>query len=192
MSEVKICTYECPNCSAPVSITDKICNHCFSHIYIQKVKDIDKLSNSDLSKHISIYKKNLNQSFDVNTLQSLGICHYKNKMYNLALESFEKIITIEPENINAYYYSALSLLNGKRPYMQTFNCIKKVVLLLEAAISIKPEGRLYYFLYMIQVDFFDKKHLHTRYKMNDLKNMAIANAITNDEIEELEQNLLIK
>lgn len=192
MNEVKICTYECPNCSAPVSITDKICNHCFSPIYIQKIKDAGNLSNSDLLKHIAIYKKNLNQNLDVNTLQSLGLCHYRNKMYDLSLKAFEQLIDIDPNNIDAYYYAALSLLKGKRPYMQTLGCIKKVIELLEAAITIKNEGRLYYFLYMIQVDFFEKKHLHAKYKTSELKNMAAENAVAEDEIEELEQYLLIK
>ena len=165
MSEMKVCTYECPNCGAPIKIADKICGHCFSAVYLQRVQDSDNLSKGDLAKHIAVYKKNIANGLahDCNTLISLGICHYKNGMYSLAHKAFEQAIDVDPENVNAYYYAALSLLNGKRPYLQTLPKIKKVVELLEATISIQAEGRAYYFLYLIQQDFFEKKHLRTQY-----------------------------
>ena len=193
MSEMKVCTYECPNCGAPIKIADKICGHCFSAVYLQRVKDGDNLSKGDIAKHIAVYKKNIANGLahDSNTLISLGICHYKNGMYSLAQKAFEQAIDVAPENVNAYYYAALSLLNGKRPYMQTLQKIKKVVEMLEAAISIQAEGRVYYFLYLIQKDFFDKKHLRTPYSSLELKNNAMENAVTDEEINELEKNLAI-
>lgn len=108
------------------------------------------------------------------------------------MKSFEKAIEVDPENVNAYYYAALSLMNGKRPYLQTLPKIKKAVAMLEAAISIQDEGRLYYFLYLIQKDFFDKKHLRTKYKALELQNLSMENAVTDEEILELEENLAIK
>lgn len=193
MSDIKVCVYECPNCGAPINITDKICNHCFSAVYLQRVQDSDRLSKGDIAKHIAIYKKNIANGLaqDSNTLISLGICHYKNGMYSMSQKAFEQAIDVDPENVNAYYYAALSLLNGKRPYMQTLSKIKKVVELLEAAISIQAEGRAYYFLYLIQKDFFDKKHLRNKYNLLKLKNNAMENAVTDEEINELEKNLSI-
>ena len=141
-----------------------------------------------------MYKKNVANGLvdDSDTLISLGICHYKNSMYDLSLKSFEKVIKVDPENVNAYYYAALSLMNGKRPYLQTLPKIKKAVAMLEAAISIQDEGRLYYFLYLIQKDFFDKKHLRTKYKALELQKLSMENAVTDEEILELEENLAIK
>lgn len=193
MSEMKVCTYECPNCGAPIKIADKICGHCFSAVYLQRVQDSDNLSKGDIAKHIAVYKKNIANglAYDCNTLISLGICHYKNGMYSLAQKAFEQAIDVDPENVNAYYYAALSVLNGKRPYLQTLPKIKKVVELLEAAISIQAEGRAYYFLYLIQKDFFEKKHLRNQYSSLELKNDAMENAVTDKEINELEKYLSI-
>lgn len=193
MSEMKVCIYECPNCGAPIKIADKICGHCFSAVYLQRVKDSDNLSKGDIAKHIAVYKKNIANGLahDSNMLISLGICHYKNGMYSLAQKAFEQAIDVDPENVNAYYYAALSLLNGKRPYLQTLPKIKKMVEMLEAAISIQAEGRAYYFLYLIQKDFFDKKHLRNQYSSLELKNNAMDNAVTDEEINELEKNLAI-
>lgn len=194
MSDVKVCTYECPNCGAPIKIADKVCGHCFSAVYLQRIKDSDNLSKGGIAKHIAVYKKNIANGLvdDSSTLISLGICHYKNCMYDLSMKSFEKAIEVDPENVNAYYYAALSLMNGKRPYLQTLPKIKKAVAMLEAAISIQDEGRLYYFLHLIQKDFFDKKHLRTKYKALELQNLSMENAVTDEEILELEENLAIK
>ncbi|WP_293833849.1 hypothetical protein [uncultured Phascolarctobacterium sp.] len=194
MTDIKVCTYECPNCGAPISITDKICGHCFSSVYLQMIKDSNNLSKTDIAKHIAVYKKNIEKGLacDVDTLISLGICHYKNGMYSLSLKSFEQAIDADPENVSGYYYAALSVLNGKRPYMQTLSKIKKVVGLLEAAMNIQTEGRIYYFLYLVQVDFFDKKHLRTNYNSAELKKLAMENLVTEEEINELKENLCIK
>lgn len=194
MTDIKVCTYECPNCGAPISIADKICGHCFSSVYMQRIQDSNSLSKADIAKHIAVYKQNIANGLgnDINTLISLGICHYKNGMYNLSLKAFEQAIDVAPENVSAYYYAALSLLNGKRPYMQTLGKIKKVIELLEAAMNIKNEGRIYYFLHLVQVDFFDKKHLRTNYNSAELKNLAMENLVAEEEINELKENLCIK
>lgn len=193
MTEVTITALECPNCGAPVAANARECVHCFSPLYIHRLSELEQLSLPAVRKHISSYEGRLAAGAATpEALLSLGLCHYKGRMYAKAQELFSRLIEQAPDTAAAYYYLGLSLLQGKRPYMQTLKNIKAVTAMLETAIAISPEGRFYYFLYLLQKDFFEKKHLRNTYNAKDLAIAAEANGITAEEIDELTALLQLK
>lgn len=177
---------ECPQCGAPIGAADRVCSYCKSEIYIKKTSDVDK---NIINKYIKAYRKLIDDGHveSIESFMALGICHLKNKSFEKAVDSFEKAVDLLPNDGEPYFYTALSLMHGKRPYLQTFNKIKEIVRLLDAAIEIAPLGKYYYLLYLIQFDFYNKKKLNNHRNAEELKQQAYTCEIDDDEILEINQ-----
>ena len=104
-----------------------------------------------------------------------------------ALASCEKAIGLLPDDGEAYYYAALASLKGKRPYLQTMSNIKKIVSLLDAAVSTEPMGKYYYLLYIIQCDFYDRKRLKNGRTAGELLEQAQMYELDDEDIDEVKQ-----
>ena len=98
-----------------------------------------------------------------------------------AVKHLEKAISLLPENGESHYYLALAMLQKKRPYLHTLNKIKKIVQYVESALTYETSGKYYYLLYLIQVDFYDKKHLRNGKNAAELLADATANELDDED-----------
>lgn len=185
MCALQAVAIECPQCGAPIQITERICSYCNSAVYVKKSADIK----SAVNKYIKAYQKliQMNGGQSVEGYVALGICHLQNRMYDNALASCEKAIELLPDDGEAYYYAALALFKGKRPYLQTISNIKKIVSLLDVAASVAPMGKYYYLLYLIQCDFYDKKRLKNGRTAGELLEQAQMYELDDEDIDEVKQ-----
>jgi len=82
-------------------------------IYERNPEDIDVLKNlgayfynekEDFSQALEYYERAKEKDpTDVNTLHLIGVCQYKLEMYEEALASWQRVLSIEPQNTDALY-----------------------------------------------------------------------------------------
>ena len=115
---------------------------------------------------------------------SIAMCYLKLKLYDKAIESFDKVINQNIDATDAYYYAAICFLKGTKAFTQTRETIDKVLQYLDAAISIEPKGMYYYYEAYIKYDYFKRKFLKTTPTYEELLENAKQVGINDAEIVE--------
>ncbi len=193
--EEKVISLVCPMCGAAISVTQKVCEYCHSPITICNLKS---LNNLNLQSYIKNFSEALNKNktnTDIST--SLAMCFLKLKQYQNAIKNFEAISNENITNPNYYYYYALALLEGKKPFLVSMSSIKKAISLLDTAVLLQDEPIYHYFLAYIKYDFYKRKFLNiepsykdelalTINKLSDLDITSFYNEINQSEPTELE------
>lgn len=152
----------CPGCGAPVSINQKVCEYCDRPVIISTFNSVYSMSVTDINKYKKSYTQALANSPDNPQLNSsIAMCYLKLRLYDKALEAFEKAIEDDFDNSETYFYAAVSLLKGKKAFLAQRADINKATDYINAALMIEPKGIYYYFLAYIKYDFFERKFLNT-------------------------------
>lgn len=82
-------------------------------------------------------------------------------MYPQAIEAIQKAMQFDLSNPEVYFFGAVALLQGKRPFLVDRATIKKVEEYLNAAISIGNKALHHYFLAYVKFDYHHNKMLRT-------------------------------
>ena len=194
MSE-KVIDLKCPMCGAAISISQTQCEYCHSPITICSLTSLDNLN-------IQAYIKNFSDALEqdkTNTdiISSLAMCFLKLKQYKSAISQFEIISEQNIVNPNYYYYFAITLLEGKKPFLSPLSNIKKIISLLDTAVLLQDEPIYHYFLAYIKYDFYKRKHLNIKPdykeelfligdKLSDLDIVTFFSELNQSELVELE------
>jgi tetratricopeptide (TPR) repeat protein len=163
---------QCPSCGAPVAITDKSCSFCSGPVLIKSFQSVKDLPMGKLNKFADFYRKGVAADPNNGEMQnSLAMCYLKLKMYGKAHEAFEKAIAANIDSSESYFYAAISVLGGKRPFLIPRPMIDKAEEYLNAAVMIEPKGVYYYLMAFIRFDYHERKHFSVRpnweeYKLN--------------------------
>lgn len=176
---------ECPNCGAAISRQEENCSYCLSPIFVRRRSDIEGKKTLEINKYVQFYKTYMeNMKGDSAKIRTaLGMCLLEKGAYDESISHFEKAIELMPETGDCFYYLALSKLRKKRPYMHTLPIIKQIVQYLETALEYEEAGRYYYLLYLIQVDFYEKKRLRNNRDSDELMELA-----TKNEVDDLDKS----
>ena len=89
------------------------------------------------------------------------MCYLKLKLYDKALPAFELAMEDNFDNSETFFYAAVCLLKGKKPFLAMRPEIDKIVEYINAALMIEPRGIYYYFLAYIKYDYFNRKFFKT-------------------------------
>lgn len=151
----------CPGCGARVSISQKICEYCKEPVIISSFNSVNSLPLPLLNKYTNEYRNALKSSpYHVGLNKALGLCFLKLKLYEKAIQAFEKAMEEDCDDAELYFYAALCLLNGKKPFLCSREVIDKMISYINAANMIEPRGIFYYFLAYIKYDYFERKYLN--------------------------------
>ncbi len=116
----------------------------------------------ELNRYARTYQKALASNPDNALLNnSVAMCYLKLKMYEKAIDAFEKAIEDDFDNPETYFYAAVSLLGGQKAFLTPRPKIDKIEEMLNAAVSIEPRGIFYLFWAYIKHDYFKRKFLRT-------------------------------
>lgn len=181
---MEVIILKCPNCGAALSKEQKKCEYCRQPVIIQNYDDMSGMSPLQLNKYASAYRKVLQENPDnreINT--SIGACYLKLKLYDKALEAFEKAIQDNFEDAEPYYLAAIALLQGKKAFVAPRAAIDKAIGYLNAANMINPQAVYYYFLAYIKQDYFDRKCLNTQPPYQELLQTAADCGMTEEKAE---------
>lgn len=175
---------ECPNCGATISIQNRECDYCHSPIVVRRIQDIGNKTPQEINKYVQFYQNfmKMQHGESAEILTALGVCLLKKNSYAESIKHLEKAIGLMPENGESHYYLALAMMQKKRPYLHTLQNIKKIVQYVESALTYSTSGKYYYLLYLIQTDFYDKKHLRSGRNTEELLSNATINEVDDQEI----------
>lgn len=152
----------CPGCGARVSTGQSECEWCHKPIIISTFNSVYSMSASEISQYAFAYKKALSENPDNQDLNnSIAMCYLKLKLYDKALQAFEKAMQENFDNSETFYYAAISLLKGRKAFLLNRHEIDKIEEYINAAIMIEPRGIYYYFLAYIKYDYFNRKYFKT-------------------------------
>lgn len=115
-----------------------------------------------VNKYAGAYRKALAENPDNQGLNaSLGICYLRLKLYDKAVEAFEKAMPDNFDNPEPFYLAAVALLQGKKAFVTPRASIDKALEYLNAATMIEMRPIFYYFMAYIKYDYFERKFLNT-------------------------------
>ena len=116
---------------------------------------------------------------------SAAFCYLKLKLYDKALDAFEKAMEENFDNPETFFYAAICLLKGKKAFLTQRPVIDKIEEYIQAALMIESRGIFYYFWAYIKYDYFERKSLNTTPTYRELLAQAKASGISPLDIEQL-------
>jgi len=138
---------ECPNCGAPASPETRNCKYCKAEFFVKTLAYTNTLEGAAIQKYVAFYKGLLEAKKDnPEAIVSLGLCYLQTKLYTLATKCFEKAIDIVPEEPDAYYYYALSIIAGRALKTIHDSELTRVLSCVNMAIQLNDNEAKYLFL----------------------------------------------
>lgn len=176
----------CPGCGARVSTGQKECEWCHNPIIVSTFNSVYSMPMPQVNKYAGAYKKALEENpGNIELNNSIAMCYLKLKLYDKALVAFEKAMEDNFDNSETFFYAAVCLLNGKKPFSQQKPTIAKIEEYINAALMIEPKGIYYYFLAYIKKDYYGRKFLKTSPTVDETLATAIQSGVSDYDIEQL-------
>lgn len=168
----QVLSLTCPGCGAPIDVGMKECP--YGHpVTISTFNSVQSMPDPMIRKYRKAYEDKLREDpTDVQSLESIAFCYFKLKLYDKALETFEKAFEENFDNAELYFYAAICLLEGKKAFLQQRSTIDKILEYINAAITIEPRGIFYYFMAYIKYDYFKRKFLNVSPDFQDTLGIA--------------------
>ena len=177
---------ECPGCGKAITTSTTQCPQCFREIVISTFNSVSGMTPMDINKQANAYRKAMVAHPDNKDLNmSIAFCYLKLKLYDKAIECFEKAVEDNFDNSEVYFYAAIALLKGKRPFSVPMADIKKAIMYLDAAKMIEPKGIYDYLEAYIKYDFFNRKFIKTTPDYKACMAQAKATGLSANDVLEL-------
>lgn len=184
---------ECPGCGYNVTTNTKQCPQCYREIVITSFDSAVSMAEDDVRKYTNTYKKVLSSHPDQPELNmTMAFCFLKLKLFDKALPYFDKAIEDNIDGSEAYFYAAVSMLRGKRPFLVSKAVISKIEEYVSAALEIEPKGIYYYFLAYIKYDYYEKKCFRTSPSSKEAVKLAQNAGLLEKDIIQLYQTLSVE
>jgi len=174
---------KCPGCGGAVSTSQKNCKFCGNPVIITSFNSVYGMNPQVTNKYVKFYKEALADNPNNPQLNSsIGMCYLKLKLYDKALESFEKAIEDDFDNSETYFYAAVCLLKGRKAFLTPKADIDKALEYINAALMIENRGVYNYFSAYIKYDFYARKSLNIYPNYADELTDAYRNNVTDEDI----------
>lgn len=182
----QIVEINCPGCGARVSTGQNECEWCHNPIIVSTFNSVYAMPMPQVNKYAGAYKKALEENPNNTELNnSIAMCYLKLRLYDKALPAFEKAMEDNFDNSETFFYAAICLLGGKKPFSQQKPTINKIEEYINAALMIEPRGIYYYFLAYIKKDYYERKFLKTTPTLNETLSTAVNLGISDYDKEQL-------
>ncbi len=158
----KVNILNCPACGAGLEVSQKVCEYCQNPVVISTFNSVESLTGLQLMKYSKSYSNALES--DPNNAEinnAIAMVYLKLKMYDKANSAFEKAFDDNLDNSETFFYAGVSLLQGKKAFVQLRPTIDKILEYINVALMIEPKGIYYYFLAYIKYDYFKRKFFKT-------------------------------
>lgn len=176
----------CRNCGAAADIGQTKCKFCKQPVLISTFNSVYSMPMPMVNQYAATYREALRNEPDAQDLNnSIGMCFLKLKLFDKALNAFEKAVVDNFDNPETFFYAAICVLGGKKPFLLRRPEIDKIEEYINAALMIEPRGVFYYLLAYIKYDYFERKYFNTSPTYKEALNMANAAGVSPYDIEQL-------
>lgn len=172
----------CPGCGAPAELSAKNCDYCGRPVVITTFSSIRDWSGPEISKYVRAYESAVAETPAPDLKVALAICLLKLGQHERALVQISEAINYNIDNAEAYFYSALARLGGKRPALGNMVVLRQALGDLESAKAIEPRGSFFYLSGLIRSDFFERKRIRQLPTSSDEFASAVAFGITQEDM----------
>ena len=177
---------KCPGCGAPTSTGETICKFCQRPVVISTFNSVYSMPMPEVNKYANAYRQALAGSPDNTELNtSVAMCYLKLKLYDKALQAFEKAIEDNFDNSETYFYAAVCLLRGKKAFLAKRTDIDRMEEYIQAALAIEPKGIYYYLWAYIKYDHFFRKSYKTSPTYQEAYAMAQQAGLSQYDVDQL-------
>lgn len=182
----KIVTMNCPNCGARVTTEQRECEYCRQPVVVSSFNSVFSMPITLVNKYAGGYRKALVENpSNVELNNSIAMCYLKLKLYDKALRAFELAMEDNFDNSETFFYAAVCLLKGKKPFLAMRPEIDRIEECINAALMIEPRGIYYYFLAYIKYDYFSRKFFKTSPTYQEALAMAREIGYSSFDVEQL-------
>jgi tetratricopeptide (TPR) repeat protein len=178
---MKVSLLSCPYCGGSISKDANLCEYCGHEYLISSFSSDSIVKNSDLQKYVKAYHSILNDHpGDSDLNYSLGICNLKLGMHSKAQSCFDNVIAKGVGNSEAYFFAAVSTLNGKKAFINSKKDVDCAMRYLNAAIMVEDRPKYRLFLAYLKYDYYEKKRLKIRPSYKEDLSIALAGSTESD------------
>lgn len=157
----RVVELNCPGCGARVSTQQVECEWCHKPVVITSFNSVYTMPTPTVSKYAGAYKQALKETPDDPQLNSsVAMCYLKLKLYDKALEAFERAIEDDFDNSETYFYAAVCLLQGKKAFVNSKKNVDRAIQYINSALMLETRGIYYYFLAYLKYDYYERKSLN--------------------------------
>lgn len=186
MVEYKVAELRCPGCGGPTSTSEQTCKYCGNNVIITTFNSVYEMTAKDVNKYVRSYQEVLRGDPDESAINiSIAMCYLRLKMYDRALECFQKAMQENFDNSETYFFAAVSLLKGNKAFLTPKSVIDHAQKYINAALSIENRGIYNYFLAYIKYDFYERKFLNVSPSYKEELNIAVLNNVPQEDIKQL-------
>jgi tetratricopeptide (TPR) repeat protein len=166
-------------------VNGEICPLCDEPARIKRYQTVVAMPLPKINKYIATFQAQITENPNDNSLKSsLGLCFLKMKLQEKALPLFEKAMIDNFTDPDPYFFGAVCLLKGKKAFLALRPDIETIEKYLEAALGLEPKAIFYYFQAYIKNDYYERKHMSSKQRFQELYEQAKQAGITEDEISE--------
>ena len=130
--EHKVIRLKCPGCGAAVSLEQRECEYCQQPLVISTFQSVGDMPLPQVNKYAGAYRAALAENPENIVLnKSAAFCYLKLKLYDRAQSAFDRAIEENFDDADLYFYAAICLLKGKRPFLAPRKTLDQAVSYLE-------------------------------------------------------------
>ena len=164
----------------------KKCPACKNDVIITSFNSVASMPMPIVNKYANAYKKALAEVPNDPTLNNaIAMCYLKLKLYDKALPAFEKAMEDNFDNSESFFYAAVCLLKGKKPFLALRPEINKIEEYLNAACMIEQRGYYYLFWAYIKKDYYERKAIRSTPTSDEMLDQAEANGCSEMDARQL-------
>lgn len=149
----------CPGCGAPAELSAKTCEWCGRPVIITTFSTIRDWTGPEVSKYARAYENALADTMSPEVKLALAICLLKLGQHERALHQISEAINYNVDHAEAYFYSAIARLGGKRPALGNLAVLRNALADLESAKALEQRGAFFYLSGLIRSDYFERKRI---------------------------------
>jgi pentatricopeptide repeat protein len=189
----KVLALNCPGCKQPVTTDQVKCRFCKRQIIIQRISDIQAMPAAERSDYMNTYKSIAAENPAHKGLNgALAVCYINMKMYDKALDVFNKIMDDNVDNPDLFFNTAVCHLRGKKPFQCQRADIDAAIKYVNGANSLKPNAINHLFLSYIKQDYFERKYLQISPSWRDELEAADSYGANETTVKELSDALNVQ
>jgi tetratricopeptide (TPR) repeat protein len=176
----------CRSCGAAADIGQTKCRYCKQPVMISTFNSVYSMPMPMVNQYAAAYKEALQSEPNAKDLNnSVAFCYLKLKLYDKAIDAFDKVIADNFDNSEAFFYAAICQLKGQKAFLVKREVIDKVQEYINAALMIEPKGIYHYFLAYIKYDYFSRKSFNTSPTYQEVLENANGAGVSPSDIEQL-------